>query len=76
MINKDKYIYIQVKISKKEYELYKSIVDKHNYNGLRHDYFRNYEKISLSKLGLAGLRMFTKKLLDSDNWGKYEVIKK
>ena len=67
MINKNKYVYIQVKISKKEYEVYKKIVDNHNLKGIRHDYFANYEKISLSKLGLASLRHFTKKLLDSND---------
>ncbi len=73
MINKKKYLYIQVKISREEYEVYKRIVDNHNLKGIRSDYFMNYEKISLSKLGLASLRMFTKKLLNSDNWDVYPI---
>lgn len=73
MINKNKYVYIQVKISKEEYAVYKRIVENHNRKGIRHDYFQNFDKISMSKLGLASLRMFTKKMLNSEDWDIYPV---
>ena len=72
MINENRYIYVKVKISKREYELYKAIVEKHNRKKIRHDVFRDYEKISLSKLGLLGFRQVSKMLLsDSSKWAYY-----
>lgn len=72
MINEKRYIYVKVKISKREYELYKRIVYNHNYKKIRHDYFKNFDKISLSKIGLAGFRkMLDLMLKDSNAWDYY-----
>ena len=72
MINKNRYVYVKVKISLREYELYKKIVQNHNYKKIRHDYFKNYDKISLSKIGLAGFRKMADLLLkDESSWDYY-----
>ena len=64
--------YVPVLISKKEYELYKRIVDNHNDKGIGYKDFIHIEKLSLSKLFSHSIRLYVTKILaDTEGWGKF-----
>ena len=63
--------YIKVKITRREYELYKKIVDNHNEKGIIYKDFEHLEKLSMSKLFAHSIRLYVTGITcDINGWSK------